>query len=159
MKTLAHFDSSDFLRALVHNAMRPSARPAALMGNAHLARRSIAMDVIDLPTGYRIVADLPGMRKEDVGVTIDGCCVTITAQRSAMQHRQSETQSADQAAAMPAPAPRSLLSERFVGQWGRTIELPEEIDNATAQAKYQDGVLELNLTKIKPRGTKTIAVE
>src|SRR3977135_2521907 len=91
---------------------------------------------------YKVVAELPGVKKEDIKVNIDGDQVSITAESRA---ERDETD-----------GERVLHSERDFGTVSRAFRLSQEIDDARASAKYPDGVLELNFTKKATGGaTKT----
>lgn len=91
------------------------------------------LDVRETEQAYSVSADLPGMRKEDIKVDVDGKRVTISAQTSRVwEGKVGES---------------TLCSERYVGQQRRSFELENEIDDAAVVAKYADGVLELALPK------------
>jgi len=93
----------------------------------------IRMDVSESDNAYRIAADLPGVRKEDISVTIDRDMVTVTAE----VRREKEAKDGEQV----------LRSERYHGKVSRTLTLEHEVDEAGAEARYNDGVLELVLPK------------
>ena len=90
-------------------------------------------DVWETENAYRVIAELPGVRKEDINVTINGAEVGISAET-----KQEWT---------PGESDRPLLAERFSGKYYRAFTLGHEIDEANAQARYVDGVLELTLPK------------
>jgi HSP20 family protein len=88
-----------------------------------------------------VCAELPGVRKEDINVTIDGDEIAISAQMK----RESESKGKSGTA---------LHTERFSGRMYRAFTLGHEIDQAKAQAKYVDGVLELTLPKLASEQSK-----
>lgn len=90
-------------------------------------------DVWETENAYRVVAELPGVRKEDINVTIDGAQIGISAE--VMQEWNAGEKD------------RPLLNERFSGKYYRSFTLGHEIDEGNAQARYVDGVLELTLPK------------
>ena len=92
------------------------------------------VDIAELDDAYRVHADIPGVRKEDINVTIDGDQVTISAE----SRREKDVRD---------DGGRVLRSERHYGKWHRTFALDEEVDEARAEGKYSDGVLELTLPK------------
>ena len=100
------------------------------------AAAAIKIDVTEKPDAYVVHAEIPGVRKEDIQVTIEGDQVTIAAEVK----RETEAKDGE----------RALRSERYYGAVYRSFVLPVELDEATSQAKYEGGVLELTLAK-KPQ--------
>jgi HSP20 family protein len=93
----------------------------------------IRVDVTETPQGYVVHAEVPGVKKEDIHVTIEGNQVTIAAEIK----RESEKKDGD----------RVIHAERYAGQLFRSFTLPVELDETTSEAKYENGVLELKLAK------------
>jgi HSP20 family protein len=91
------------------------------------------MDVSENEIAYRVRADLPGARKEDIAVSVEGNTVTITAE----VRTDSDGRNAD----------RVLRAERYVGKLERSLSLAQDIEEDGAEARYVDGVLELLLPK------------
>ena len=96
------------------------------------------MDVTEQPKAFLVHAELPGVKKEDIHVTIEGSQVSISAEVK----QEKEVKEGD----------RVLRSERYFGQVSRSFQLAQDVDEAQALAKFNDGVLELNLPK-KAAGT------
>lgn len=97
------------------------------------APASIRMDVTETDKAYVVHAEIPGVKKEDVNVTIDANQVSISAEsRSRNELKEGET---------------LLRSERSYGKAYRAFSLAQEVDESGAVAKYVDGVLELTLPK------------
>jgi HSP20 family protein len=94
---------------------------------------TIKMDVTESPNGYVVHAELPGVRKEDIDIAIEGNQVTIAAEVK----RDTEKKEGD----------RVLRSERYFGNIYRSFTLPVELDETTSEARYENGVLELRLVK------------
>ena len=111
---------------LVRNFFRPvrEARDSAV---------PIKVDVVEKGEAYVVHAEVPGVKKEDIQVTIEGNQVTIAAEVK----RESEQKEGD----------RVLRSERYYGAVYRSFVLPVELDETASQAKYEGGVLELTLAK------------
>ena len=105
----------------------------------------IRIDVREDKNAYRVHADVPGTRKEDIQVTVDGNVVTIRAETK----RASEQKDGE----------KLLRSERYVGTVSRSFQLPYEIDLASAEAKYQDGVLDLTLPKRTASAAKQLTIQ
>ncbi len=94
---------------------------------------SIKVDVTESDKGYVVHAEVPGVRKDDIHVTIEGNQVSISAEVK----RETEKKDGE----------RILRSERYYGSSYRSFVLPTEIDEARSEAKYDNGVLELTLAK------------
>ncbi len=93
----------------------------------------VRIDVTETEQGYVVKAEVPGVRKDDIHVTIEGNQVTISAEVK----RDAEAKEGE----------RVLRTERYVGSVFRSFTLPVELDEASSEAKYEGGVLELKLAK------------
>jgi len=93
----------------------------------------IKVDVVETDSAYVVKAELPGVNKDEIQVSIEGDLVTIGAEVK----RESETKDGE----------RVLRAERYSGSVYRAFTLPVDIDEAASTAKYENGVLELTLTK------------
>ena len=114
-------------------------RPVAYEG------RGMRVDVAERNGSYTVTAELPGVKKEDIQVTIDGAQLTLAAEMK----REKEV----------AQDERVLHTERVFGKATRTFTLPQEIDEAKAEAKFHDGVLELTLPKKSAAARKQISIQ
>ena len=104
--------------------------------------RRPAIDVSESDTGYVVTLDVPGVTREDVKVSIDGRRVSIVAEA-----RSAEAPAEQPAAEAARPAERLILRERALASYARSFTLQAEIDQSTSQAKLDNGVLTLTLTK------------
>lgn len=103
------------------------------------------MDVKEDEKSYTVHADLPGVKKEDIHITIDGNTVMVSAEtRSESEQKEGE---------------KVLKRERTYGKVMRSFSLASDVDEATASAKYNDGVLELVLPKKTASASKRLAVQ
>ena len=93
----------------------------------------IKMDVVETDTAYVVKAEIPGVSKDEIQVSIEGNQVTIGAE---VKH-ETETKEGQ----------RLLRTERYSGSVYRAFTVPVEIDESASNAKYENGVLELTLTK------------
>jgi HSP20 family protein len=91
----------------------------------------IKMDVIEDNAAYTVHAEIPGARKDDIKVQVEGRQITIMAEVK----KQSETREGE----------RMVHAERYYGRESRSIMLDHEVDEKKAVAKYDNGVLELKL--------------
>ena len=106
-------------------------RPVRVTGQPQA--QAIRVDVKETAQGYVVLAELPGVAKEDIQVTIEGNQVTIGAEVK----RESEKKDGE----------RVIHTERYRGQMYRSFTLPSELDETASEAKYEGGVLELKLAK------------
>lgn len=105
---------------------------------------SIRMDVKEEADAYKVHAELPGVKKEDIHVTIDGSQVSIAAEvRQEKEVKEGE---------------RVLRAERYFGKVARSFQLAQEIDDGQAVAKFSDGVLELTLPKRAATASKRLTI-
>ena len=112
-------------------------------GAVQLARAKV--DVAEKNGAYLVTAELAGVKKEDIHVTIDGAQVTLDA-----EVKREKEASKDE---------RVLHSERVYGKIVRSFTLPQEVDESKAQAKFENGVLELTLPKKAAAQRKQISIQ
>lgn len=105
----------------------------------------IKMDVKEGDRDYTIHAELPGVSKDDIHVTIDGNTVSINAEVK----KTSEEKEGD----------KVLRSERYYGKVYRSFSLGQDVDEAGAKAKFDKGVLELVLPKKAITAARKLAIE
>ncbi|MGD9598313.1 MAG: Hsp20/alpha crystallin family protein [Steroidobacteraceae bacterium] len=105
----------------------------------------IKVDVKETDAEYSVEAEMPGVKKEDIHVQIDGNRVAIQAETK----RESEQKDGE----------RVLRSERYYGSVARSFTLASEIDESKVRAKIDNGVLSLALPKKKAPTAKRITVE
>jgi HSP20 family protein len=105
----------------------------------------VRMDVAEDDSAYVVHAEIPGVKKDDINVTIDGNQVAITAEVK-QQKQQKEGE-------------KVLRSERYYGKVYRAFSLAQDVDEASAQAKYNDGVLELRLPKKAVVSARKLAIQ
>jgi HSP20 family protein len=91
------------------------------------------MDVVDKGDKYAVTVDLPGVKKEDIRVTVEGSRVSIAAESKS----ETETKNGD----------KVLYTERRAASYARSFELPVEVTEENADANYENGVLRLTLPK------------
>ncbi len=106
--------------------------------------RRVRIDLFEHNGDYTVLAELPGVTKEDINVQIDGDEVSISAELRGDRDREGK---------------RVLHRERTFGKLARSFRLQEEVDDARATAKFADGVLELTLPKKTPAASKKITIQ
>ena len=100
--------------------------------NVSADSRRLAMDVIETDTTYAVTADMPGISRDELSVTIDKNVLTISAEPKD-QVSQNER--------------KVLRYERYSGKYTRSLRLGEDIDEDKVSAEYRDGVLRLVIPK------------
>jgi HSP20 family protein len=104
------------------------------------------IDVSEQDNAYEVKADIPGVKKEDINVRIDGNVVQIDAEVK----REKETKG---------NGGKVLRSERYYGTVSRTFSLADDVDESKADAKYADGVLTLQLPKKATTAARKVTVQ
>lgn len=102
------------------------------------------MDVTEDDKAFTVKAELPGVVKEDIKVSVDGDQVSISAQ----VRKDKEEKKGNQV----------IRSERYLGSISRSISLGQKVNEDKAQAKYENGVLVLTLPKRPGAGARQLAV-
>ena len=104
-----------------------------LHGEALPAASQIRIDVTENDKEFAVHAEIPGVNKEDIQVSVEGSVVTLQAEIK-QQDKQTEGE-------------KVLRTERYYGAVARSFQLPADIDETAAKAKYENGVLLLTLPK------------
>ena len=106
---------------------------------------ALKIDVKEQDNSYLVHAEIPGVKKEDIHVNIDGPAVSISAERK----QEKDVRDGE----------RVLRTERYFGKVSRSFQLGQDIDEAQASAKYNDGVLELVLPKKASVATRRLTIQ
>ena len=104
----------------------------------------IKVEVKESNGDYTVQAEMPGVKKEDINVQIDGNRVAISAEVK----RESEQKEGE----------RVLRSERYYGAVARSFTLASEVDESKATASFEDGVLRLTLPKKAAPSAKRLQI-
>ncbi|MEC9082590.1 MAG: Hsp20/alpha crystallin family protein [Pseudomonadota bacterium] len=103
-----------------------------------------AVDIKETPEAFMVEAELPGMTKDDVKVTVHEGVLTIQGER------KSEEETKDK---------KLHRIERFYGSFMRRFTLPDNVDENSVTANFKDGLLTLTIQKAEPKEPKAIEVE
>lgn len=103
-----------------------------------------AVDIKESAEAFTIDAELPGMSKDDVKVTVHDGVLTIEGER---KHEEESTDK------------KQHRIERFYGSFMRRFTLPENVDENSVKASFKDGLLTLTLLKAEPKEPKAIEVD
>jgi HSP20 family protein len=102
-----------------------------------------ALDVFDDKDHLVVKAELPGMKKDEIDISLHDGMLTISGERKS-EHEVKEGQ--------------TFRSERYFGKFQRSVTLPTSVDASKVKATYKDGVLTIDLAKAEEAKPKQIAV-
>ena len=103
-----------------------------------------SLDVFEEKDNVIVKAELPGMKKEDIEVTLAGEMLSISGERK----EEKESKDAE-----------NYRSERYFGRFQRSVTLPHQVDPNKIQASYKDGILTVTLPKSEEAKRKQIEVK
>ncbi len=127
----------DFMPEFFRRFARPFAGIESATGD-------IRIDVTEADKDYSVRAELPGVKKEDIRISVDGNFVSISAEVRKEEEKKSG---------------RALVRESYYGNVSRGFSLAHEIDSKGVVAKMEDGVLKLTLPKREGSGARSITVQ
>ena len=117
---------------------------APLRSERNLDELDIRVDVVEKDGIFKVRADLPGVKKEDINVRIDGNLVQIDAETKEEKEMKEDG--------------KVVRKERYFGSVSRAFTLSQDVDDTKAVAKYEDGVLTLDLPKKATSTAKKLAI-
>ena len=144
MANITRFDEAfdDLLRGFF---VRPVGFDGAAAGQSQQQVAQFRVDVRENEQAYVVHAEIPGVKKDDINITIDGDQVAISAEvKNEKEAKEGE---------------RVLRTERYYGKVFRAFQLAQPIDEENTAAKYADGVLELTLPKKAAASAKRITIQ
>ena len=142
MANITRFDEAfdDLLRGFFVRPVSFEGGQAGMTQGIHFR-----VDVSENETAYTIHAEVPGVRKDDITISIDGDQVAISAEvKNEKEAREGE---------------RTLRRERYYGKVQRAFQLGQPVDENAATAKYVDGILELTLPKKAATSARRISIQ
>jgi HSP20 family protein len=143
MADIKRYDPFDLTIEPFDDLFRGFFRPVRFEGQPQ--QMSIKMDVKEDDKGYTVHAEIPGVKKDDIHVTIEGNQVSISAEvKKEKEEKEGE---------------KVLRSERYYGKVYRSFTLGHEVDEGKAVAKYNDGVLDLALPKKAATSAKKLTIQ
>ena len=104
-----------------------------------IGNQSVVVDLVDLGDSFELTADLPGFDRDNINITLTDGTLTIDAEREEVTDTEDTEESI-----------RYLRQERHRSAVSRSIRLPEPIDEESAKATYNAGVLTIELPKLEP---------
>jgi HSP20 family protein len=148
-----------FEQSFVHPSLLPGS-PA----------QTAPMDVCETPDGYEVDVALPGVRPEDIELTVDLNTLTIRGHYSHQDEHQSQSQGQQQEAGKPTRQPQQgrmqrhqqghnwLMREISSGSFERTITFPRPIDANNVQTKFENGILTILLPVSEASRPKRLSI-
>ena len=116
-----------------------------LHGDPVPSASQIKIDVSENDQAFTVRAEIPGVNKQDIHVSVDGSIVTLSAEiRQHDAEREGE---------------KLLRSERYYGSVSRSFQRPAEVDEAQSKARYENGILLLSLPKKVSNSPQRLTVE
>jgi HSP20 family protein len=104
---------------------------------------SPSIEVIEAKNDVKVLAEIPGLNKDDIHVSVDGNLLTVQGEKKQ---------------AVESTENGIVRSERVYGNFYRALTLPKTVDANNIKATYQNGVLELTLPKIEEAKPKQISI-
>ena len=104
----------------------------------------IAMDIYETPDSYEVEASMPGIKPEDVDITLNNNVLTIRGETKAEEEKEDK---------------HFHLRERSVGSFIRSITLPSSVNADAIEAHYDNGVLKIRLPKAEEAKPKRIELK
>lgn len=103
-----------------------------------------AVDVRETDEAIRVDAELPGLKQEEIKVSVEDGILTISAERKREKDEKAEN---------------ARRSERYYGRLERRLSLPSSVEEARVEAEYKDGVLHVTLPKKASAKSKAVKVK
>ncbi len=103
-----------------------------------------AIDIYDSKDNIMVKADVPGMKKDEIDISVHGDTLVIKGEKK----QENKTKEKD-----------FVRTERFYGSFNRTLRLPSEVDSEKVNASYMNGVLEIVLPKKEEARPKQLKID
>jgi len=140
MTRLTHY--RPFLREPITDMFQELMRPMARWADD--GAPNIDVDIVEKDDVYTLRAEMPGVKKEDISIEVDGNAVSITARKE----RKEEQKEGE----------RVIRQECYWGEIQRSLSLASPVDRDKAQAKFDDGVLTLTLPKRQDAAARKLTI-
>jgi HSP20 family protein len=103
-----------------------------------------ALDVAETEHAFTVTAELPGLAKEDVSITVENGVLTISGEKKFEEEKKDKAYH---------------RIERAFGSFARSLTLPKEVEAEKAEATFKDGVLTIELPKVEHAKPRTVKVK
>lgn len=105
---------------------------------------ALAVDIEETDKGYRLKADFPGLKKDDISVSVENNVLTLSAEYS--EEREEKDKG------------RILRQERRFGRYSRSFSLGNDVDESKIKASFDAGVLTLDIPRAESKQPKKKAI-
>jgi HSP20 family protein len=139
----SHWSSSDRLASLRDEVNRLFDFSWPSRDSGLFSGWSPALDVFDDKDNLVVKVELPGLKKDEIGLSLHDGVLTVSGERK-KEHEKKEGE--------------SFRSERYFGKFQRSVTLPTAVDSTKVNASYKDGILTVELPKSEEAKPKQIAV-
>lgn len=102
------------------------------------------IDIAETDNQFEISAELPGMKKEDIDISLDNSRLTISGERSLKEEEEGKT---------------FHRVETSYGSFNRSFQLPDNVDEESIKASYEDGLLHITIAKREDKVKKQIEIK
>jgi len=108
-------------------------------------KRFLRVDVVDTEKSIEFIAELPGVKKEDVKILLENGFLTVSGEKKNEFEANEEN--------------NVFRNERLFGKFERKFELPEEINPDEITAKFENGLLKISIAKLVTEKPKERIIE
>jgi HSP20 family protein len=133
------------VESIFEDLIAPVAQAAALSRLSEDGTVGPRIDISENEKAYTVNAEMPGAKKEDMKVSVDGQRITIEAEVK----REEEKREGENV----------VMAERTVRKYMRSFLLPAEVDDSAAEARLEDGILTLTLPKKQAAAAKRLTIQ
>ncbi len=105
------------------------------------------VDIVEQDNSYQLIAELPGIDKENIQINVEDSMLTISADSESSSEDAKEN------------TPNFLRKERYLGKYQRSFNLGDEIDQNSIKASFNNGLLILDIAKVKEETPKARQIE
>lgn len=102
------------------------------------------IDISETDDGFEVTAELPGMKKEDIDISLDNGRLTISGERKFEEEKEGKTY--------------HRVETRY-GSFNRSFQLPDNVDEESINAKYENGLLHISIDKSEDKVKKQIEIQ
>jgi HSP20 family protein len=133
------------VETIFEDLIAPAAQAAAFSRFSEEGTMSPRVDISENDQAYMVKAEMPGVKKEDVKVSIENQRVTIEAE---VKHEEEKKE-----------GDNVVIAERSARKYMRSFLLPAEVDDSAAEARLEDGILTLTVPKKQAAAAKRLTVQ
>ena len=105
---------------------------------------AVPLDVVEEDDKIVVRATLPGVKPEDIDVTLENDVLTISAETMANTEERKENY---------------LVRERRAGKFHRTLRLPDTVDSEKVETKYENGIVEITFPKAEAKKARRLSIK